>query len=341
MKMMKRILVVNVNWVGDVIFSSPVFKALKEAYPQARISCLAVPRVQEVLESIPGIDEIILYDEEGGHKNPFVKLRFIYELKKRRFDAAFLLHRSLTRALLVFCAGIPQRIGYDTKRRGVFLTRRIQPATDAIHRCDYYLNVVRSFGIPVKDGTTSLNVTADAQTQVKDILLSHDVKEDDLLVVIHPGGNWNLKRWPKDNFILLAQRLSEDFQAQVVISGALQDVPLVEEIASQLKCRVIVLAGKINLKQLIALMRRADFVISADSGPLHIASSVGSDVIGIFGPTRPEVTGPRGKGRAFISFRDVGCNRKPCYYLQCPDNVCMQSVTVKDVLDVVRQIRNP
>jgi lipopolysaccharide heptosyltransferase II len=336
-----RFLVVNVNWVGDVIFSSPVFKALKETYPRAHIACLVPPRVREVVESIPQIDEMIVYDEEGRHKNPFAKLRLVYELRKRRFDAAFLLHRSLTRAFLVFLAGIPQRIGYATKGRGMFLTQRIKPSGGSIHRCDDYLNVVRSFGIPVKDGTASLNVTADAQAQVKEILISKDVKEDDFVVVIHPGGNWNLKRWPKDNFILLAQALTEDFQARVVISGGPQEAWLVEEIAAALKNRPIVLAGSINLKHLIALMRRADLVISADSGPLHIASSVGSDVIGIFGPTRTEVTGPRGKGRAFILLRDVGCNREPCYYLQCPDNICMQAVTVEDILDVVRQIRNP
>ena len=102
---MNKILVVNVNWLGDVIFSSPIFKALKTAYPQAKISCLTVPRVREILESIPGIDEIIVYDEQGVHRNPLAKLRLIRELSQKHFDAAFLLHRSLTRALFVFLRG--------------------------------------------------------------------------------------------------------------------------------------------------------------------------------------------------------------------------------------------
>ena len=89
----------------------------------------------------------------------------------------------------------------------------------------------------------------------------------------------------------------------------------------------------------MALMKRADCVVSADSGPVHIASSVGTNVIGIFGPTRPEITGPRGSGRAVILQRDVGCNRRPCYNLECPDNICMQAVNVKEVLDAVRQFQ--
>src|SRR4051812_6816771 len=117
---MKRILVVNVNWLGDVIFSSPVFKAIKENYPQAHVACLAVPRVHEILESISGIDEIITYDERGRHRNPLAKIDLILDLKRRQFDTAFLLHGSLTRALLVYLAGIPQRVGYGTKSRGQF-----------------------------------------------------------------------------------------------------------------------------------------------------------------------------------------------------------------------------
>ena len=139
---MKRILVVNVNWLGDVIFSSPIFKALKEAYPQVHISCLALPRVKEVLESIPYIDEIIVYDEKGRHWNPFAKLGLVWSLRRRHFDVAFLLHRSLTRALLVYFAGIPQRVGYDAKGRGRFLTHEVEPLDDQVHRCDYYLNIL-------------------------------------------------------------------------------------------------------------------------------------------------------------------------------------------------------
>src|SRR3989338_10510672 len=107
---MNNILVVNVNWVGDVIFSLPIFTALKKAYPNAKVSCLAVPRVKEALEGSSSIDEIIVYEEEGAHRTPFGKLKFIGELRRRKFDAAFLLHRSLTRALIVFLAGIPKRV---------------------------------------------------------------------------------------------------------------------------------------------------------------------------------------------------------------------------------------
>lgn len=353
---MKKILIVNVNWMGDVIFSTPVFRALKEVYPAARISCLAVPRVREILESIPQIDEILMYDEKGKHRNPWAKARLICELRRCHFDAAFLLHRSLTKAFLVFAAGIPQRIGYDTKGRGFLLTHRLEANTvsrrperseglkalkGAAHRCDDYLNIIESFGIPVRDRATFLNVCHESREEIIGVLASHKIAEKDFLVVVHAGGNWDLKRWPEKNFSLLIDRLMTGANVRVIITGTREDMPLADRIASRCQCRPLILAGQVTLKQLIALMKRANLVISADSGPLHIAGSVGTDVIGLFGPTRPEVTGPRGNGRSFILQHDVGCNFKPCYHLECPDNICMQSITVEEVLDVVRQIRNP
>ena len=337
---MRKILVVNVNWVGDVIFSSPIFKALKAAYPQSRISCLAVPRVREILESIPDIDEIIIYDEQGVHRNPLAKLRLIRELSRKHFDAAFLLHRSLTRALFVFFAGVPRRTGYDANGRGRFLTRAIKiPDEQTTHRLDYYLNVVESSGVTVADRASSLTVSIASETENRDLLKRHDIGDKDFLVVVHPGGNWDLKRWPVRHFTRLIDELMKEGKVKVVISGSDRDIALARTIAADLPLKPVILAGKINLKQLMALMKRADCVVSADSGPMHIASSVGTNVIGIFGPTRPEITGPRGSGRAVILRRDVGCNRRPCYNLECPDNICMQAVNVKEVLDAVRQFQ--
>lgn len=337
---MERILVVNVNWVGDVIFSSPIFKALKEAHPKAQISCLAVPRVREVLESIPYIDEIIIYDEDGRHRNPLAKLMLIFQLRRKRFDIAFLLHRSLTRALLVYLAGIPQRVGYDEKNLGKLLTHKVENLDEPLHRSDRYLHVIESYGIPINDRHCRLSVSENAKLDIREILKSKDINENDFLVVINPGGNWGLKRWPAKNFSRLMRGFLVDMGAKVVISGAQKDFSLAEEMNGFAFHNAVSLAGQTDLKQLLALMERADLVVSADSGPLHMANSVGSDVIGLFGPTRPEITGPRGCGQVFTLQHNVGCNQESCYYLKCPDNICMKSITVDDVSEIIKQIRN-
>ena len=337
---MRRILVVNVNWIGDVIFSAPVFKTLKTEYPQARISCLAVPRVREVLESIPFIDEIIVYDEEGRHWSPLAKLALILRLRRKKFDAAFLLHRSLTRALLVYWAGIPRRIGYDEKGRGRYLTHRAEFPGSDVHRSDHYLNILESYGIKVEDRQCRLNVCPQAVKDVAALLDAGHIREDDFVVAVNPGGNWDLKRWPHERFSLLISRLMEQAQAKVVVTGAVKDALWNRKIMALFRHKPLDLTGKTNLKQLMALFKRADIVVSADSGPLHLASGVGTDVIGLFGPTRPEITGPRGPGRSIVIQQDVGCNREPCYHIKCPDNTCMQAISVNDVIEHIQHIRN-
>ena len=337
---MKKILVVNVNWLGDVVFSLPVFKALKETYPHSRISCLAPSRVKEILESSSYVDQIICYDERGAHRSFLKKLQLIQDLRREKFDIAFLLHRSFTRALLVFLAGIPLRVGYDTKKRGFLLTRAIKPLDSLQHRSDIYLYIIESFGIEVRDRRCELLVSDQALTAVAKILRSYSISTDDFLVVIHPGGNWDLKRWPKEKFAFLTSRLIKEFQAKVIVVGSQDDASLAQEIFALAEHKPVLLTGMLTLKELLALMKKASVVVSADSGPLHLSAAVRTPVIGLFGPTHPAVTGVRGGGRYSMIQKDVGCNREPCYYLDCPDNICMRSIEVDDVIKEIKKIRN-
>jgi heptosyltransferase-2 len=333
-----NILVVNVNWLGDVIFSTPVFKALKTAYPQARVSCLAVPRVKGVLEHCPFIDEIIVYDEKGTHWYPWEKLKLVLSLRRKKFDTAFLLHRSLTRAFLVFMAGIPVRVGFKTRKPSLFFTRQVTVGDD-LHRMDEYAGIVKDLGIPVED-CYELDVPPADVKHMEQLLGRHGVDPQDYLVVVNAGGNWDLKRWPYERFAQLVARLVRDFRVKVVIPGADKDVGLAYSIAKLSGVEPVVLAGSTDLKSLMALFKRANCVISNDTGPLHLAASLGTDVIALFGPTRPEITGPRGRGRAFVLHKEIGCNKAPCYHLACSFNECLHSITVDDVCEAFQTIRN-
>lgn len=339
---MRKILVVNVNWLGDVIFSSPVFRALRQHDPDAHIACMAVPRVKEILECVDAIDEIIEYDEEGRHKGLLGKAMFVGALRKKKFDEAFFLSRSFSRVSLAALAGIPRRIGYDHKNRGKLLTHVIAPPLQDLHRSDYYLNVVRSYGIPVNDPKTILTVPREEQNDIEGLLKSNGINAGDYVIALNPGGNWDLKRWPAENFTRLIDALNQTMQVKLLMTGSEKDRELVERICSACKTlpRPAVLTGKMTIKQLLALMKRIHMFISADSGPLHMASSVGCAAVGIFGPTRPEVTGPRGSNGCMILQKEVGCNKKACYHLECQDNICMQATTAQDVYAAVRYIKN-
>jgi len=329
--MSKRILIVNVNWVGDVLFSTPFIRAVREANPDAHIACLLHPRCREMIEANPRLDEVIIYDEEGVHRSLFGKWALIKELRKKKFDTVFLLHRSFTKALITYMAGIRERIGYPAKKRGIILTRVIEEPAEEMHKVEYFLNIARSCGMGVKNVTYEFFVRDADRKFIGELLRNNGISDKDIVVVVCPAGNWPPKRWPVENFARLCDELAEKSGARIVLSAAEKDLKLVEDIKSVMAARPVIAAGKTSLKQLGALLERANLVVANDTGPMHIASAVGTKTIALFGPTSPRLTGPYGKGPFRIVSGNESCE-VPCYDITCADNVCMSAIKVEDVL---------
>ena len=328
--MAKKILIVNVNWVGDVLFSTPFIKAVREAYPDGYIACLLHPRCLEMLEGNPRLNEIILYDEERKHRGLLGKLKLINILRKKKFDKAFILHRSFTKAFVAYLSGIKERIGYPTKNRARLLTKIAEEPIEEMHKVEYFLNLASSDGIVPADRSYEFFIKDTDRAYIKNFLAEFGVNEKDLLVVLCPGGNWDPKRWPKENFAGLADMLTEKIGAKIVISGARKDMKLAEEIKGMMKNKPIISCDRTTLKQLGALLARANLVIANDTGPMHIAVSMKANVIALFGPTSAHITGPYGKGNYKIISRYDACEI-PCYDVTCKDNKCMTAITIEDV----------
>ena len=327
-----RILIVEVNWLGDVLVSTPAIKALRGKFPDSFIACLIVPRVKEVLKGNPNIDRLIVYDEAGLHKGLFGKIGLVRELRENNFDLAVLFHRSFTRAMIVYAAGIPERLGYSTLKRKYLLTKPLpMPDKDSSHRVDYYLDLVKPLGCGTQDRFYEFFTSADDEEYIESFLEREGIVPGDFVVCLNAGGNWFPKRWPKENFALLADRLINEYKAKVIFSGSEQDVELVEEILRQMTYKPVIAAGYTSLKQSACLFRKADLLISSDSGPLHIAAGVGANIIGLFGPTSHLVTAPIGKGRISSIHKDIVCT-VPCYDKKCVENKCMWEISVEDVL---------
>ena len=338
-KSCKRILIVNVNWLGDVLFSTVSIKAIRRRFPESFIASMVVPRCKEMLEGNPNLDEIIIFDEEGEHKGIIGKIKFIFLLKKRHFDTVFLFHRSFTRLFLCYLAGIPERIGYWRRKGGFLLTKKIEPPPSGIHRADYYLNLVKEAGIEITETGCDFFLSEDARDSVSRFLEENGVKRSDFLISVNPGANWSLKRWPLDRFAELSDRLIERYNAKIVITGSQSDIKLAQEITDKMKHTPIIASGRTNLKELGALFRFSDLVISADTGPMHIAVCMQTPLIALFGPTSPDITGPyAARGPTKVIQKDVGCNI-PCYNLDCKQNRCMQAITVDDVLKAIEELK--
>jgi len=338
MEKSKRILIFNVNWLGDVLFSTATIRNIRLNFPDSFIACIIPSRCYPILKDNPHLDEIIIFDDKDRHRNLLAQLNFVKFLKNKRFDTAFLLHRSFTRALICRLAGVPQRIGYHTRKRAFLLTKNIPtPGKDTLHRIDYYLKIIENYGLKVEDRYMEFFVRKEDEEFVSVFLKNQGVKENEFLVVLNPGGNWLPKRWPRDYWSTLADRLITESGARIVITGSFHDVSLVLNIKERMKEKPIVASGVFNIKQLGALCKRADLFITADTGPLHIANAVGTKkIVALFGPTSPEITGPYPLKNVKILCRDVGCPI-PCYVVHCRDNRCMKTITPDDIIEQIKQ----
>lgn len=334
----KRILIFNVNWLGDVLFSTATLRNIRRNYPDSFIACIIPSRCYPILKGNPYLDEVIIFDEKERQRSSLAKLRFVQLLKTKKFDVVFLLHRSFTRALICRLAGIPERIGYYTKKRGFLLTKRITPVgRDTLHRIDYYLNIIEKAGLKVEDRYLEFFIDDKDANFIEEFLDKKSIGKDEFLVAINPGGNWLPKRWPQVHWAMLADKLITEFGAKIIITGNYADIYTAHKIRDLMKEKPIIASGVFNLKQLGALCKRLDLFITADTGPLHIANALGTKrIIALFGPTSPEITGPYPLKNTFILSKDVDC-KIPCYVVRCKDNRCMKAVTPDDVIEKIRE----
>jgi len=341
MKSGERILIFNVNWVGDVLFSTATIRNIRFNYPHSYIACIVPSRCYQVLKGNPHLDEIIIFDEKDRHKGVFEQLDFIRLLRSKGFTTVFLLHRSFSRALICRLAGIPERIGYDTKKRGFLLTKKFKPPRiDSRHRIDYYLNIIEQAGLKIEDRYTEFFTGEEDELFVENFLKNNGIKEGDLVISVNPGGNWPPKRWLKEYWAEVADRLVSEFKARLIITGSHNDIPLAQAIKKLMRGSPILACGVLNLKQLATLTKRSDVFITADTGPLHIANASGArNIIALFGPTDPSLTGPYPLRNTVIIQKNTDC-RIPCYEVHCKDNRCMKSIKPDDVIKAVESVIN-
>lgn len=337
----KRILIFNVNWLGDVLFSTAAIRNIRRNFPNTFIACIIPSRCYSVLKGNPHLDEVILFDEKDRHKGMLERLKFIQYLKMKRFDTVFLLHRSFSRTLICRLADIPEKIGYSTKKRAFLLTKKIiPPKKDSLHRIDYYLNIIEKAGLRVEDRYPEFFVSEEDEEFVDKFLDDKSIRKGEFLVGINPGGNWLPKRWPSNYWARLCEQLISEFGFKVIVTGSTSDIALVKEIRNLMIERPIVACAELNIKQLAALCKRLDLFITADTGPLHIANAVGTKkIIALFGPTSTLITGPVPSNNISILQKDVGC-KIPCYVVNCKDNRCMKTITPEEVLEQVKLLRS-
>lgn len=339
--MNKKILIVRLDRMGDVVLSTPVIKTVREAYPDSYIAFMVRPVCRDIVEGSPYLDEVIIYDKEGGEKGLIGNAKFILGLKRKKFDTAIVLHPTTRTHLVAFLAGIRERVGYDRKM-GFLLTKRI-PHLKHLglrHEIDYTLDLLRYIGLEPKVKELYMPINSRSEEKVADIFKRHGVKESDKVVVINPSASCVSKRWSAERFAKVADKLAEHRGARIIIISGVSDKNFGDNVANAMRKSRVNLSGKTSVGDVASLLKHSSLFISNDSGPVHIACAVGTPVIAIFGRSdrglSPLRWGPTGEGD-IVLHKDAGCGL--CLAHNCKSGFkCLKAVTVEDVLGAAETI---
>lgn len=355
--MSKKFLLINPFGVGDVLFTSPVVKAIKEVYPQSFIGYWCNQRTAELFKCSPFIDKV--YDfSRGDLKKIFARsklegikraLRLWLALRRERYDVCLDFSLDHRYGLVSKLCGINTRIGFDYKHRGRFLTHKIGiEGYSARHIVDYYLELLKFISInPVKKDL-NLFICGDARNKINELFSKLGISDSDLIISIAPGAgaSWGkdaaLKHWPAQCFAEVANRLARDFRAKVLLLGDPSERPIAEAILKQTHNKIIDLVGKSGLQDLAAILEKSCLLITNDGGPMHLAVALGIKTVTIFGPVDDKVYGPypAGNPRHIVIKKNLSC--RPCYKKfrmpQCLHNKeCLFLISPEEVLEQVRR----
>ncbi len=343
----QKVLIRSTNWVGDAVMSVPALMEIRRIFPNARISLLVRPWVQDVYAAVDFIDEILVYDKTGKHKGWTGMRRMAAELRGGHFDLAILLQNALEAALISYWARIPLRLGYARDGRGLLLTHavRIDPEVRKVHQAYYYLGILAGAGLLAKRPweatgfrlqSIAIGVRDADRGAARDMLRSYGIGHEHPVVGMNPGASYGgAKRWPAERFAAVGDALARDCGAGVAIFGAPNERYIAEEVSKRMEMPAAVLAGRTTLGQLMGLIQECDLFITNDSGPMHLAAALDVPQLAIFGSTSEVATGPL-SGRAQVIKQQVDCN--PCFLRECPiDFRCMLRVTVDEVLGAARR----
>jgi len=335
-----------VNWIGDAVLTIPSIRAVRKAFPLARISLLIKPRVSEIFENNPDIDEIIPYDE--SYQGLAGKMKLAKTLRRKDFDAAILFQNAFDAAFIAWLAGIPERTGYGRDYRGFLLTRAAPLSRDTTsqHQAYYYLNLLRAIGIESKEIRPYIYLTDEERLWARDFINStFNIQHSTFKIGINPGATYgSAKRWPPEKFAELISRIISEIDGKVIIFGSEAETGIADEIIgkirnpkSEIRNKILNTAGKTTLRQLAALTAECDAFVTNDSGPMHIASALFVPVAAIFGSTDKTATGPFGEGHKIIT-KHLSCS--PCMKRECPEGHlrCMTEITAGDVFAALRDI---
>jgi predicted lipopolysaccharide heptosyltransferase III len=343
---LRRILVVQTQRLGDVVVLTPLLTALKRQFPEAHLTALVHRPHDVVLQNNPDVDAVMTYDRQKQHRSLSARLKLAQELRAGKYDWALCVHAASSVALAVALAGIPWRTvawryaGERPPHWARLFHQHVKQDRRAPgrHEVEHNLDVLRELGIEPDHSGLRVVVSPEEREWASTYLAQIGWDAVRPLAILHPGHGGGRQCWPAENFVSLAEGLIAE-GVQVGLTGAGGEVAEAEAIAVAVREPVQQIAGKTNLRQLLAILERASLFVSVPTGPMHLAAALRLPTVALYGPTdlRVDVTRFHPYGppyHAVESSIDCPCDDSH----KCLNAVCMTGIEPLAVLRAARDL---
>nr|MBP7322720.1 glycosyltransferase family 9 protein [Deltaproteobacteria bacterium] len=344
----KKILIIRLGAVGDVIRTLPALQALRSNLPHAYLAWAVEDRAASLLLNHPDLDEVFVIPRQKWQREPLSLSTYrsasdlLRKIRRARFDYALDFHGLLKSGLITLLSGSAHRYGFSRafcKEGNHLFTNYHQMLPEyKINRVERNLFLVKALGLNIDDHTPTIPISSEDQMVANAIMSTSGRDGSRLKILIHPGSSPQTpyKRWHWRRYAHLADGIIQRYGATVFFTGAQDEFDTVRQITGQMTESQYVICHTSTLTQLSALIKRCSLYIGNDTAPMHLAAFVGIPVIALFGPTDPTENAPYARNRSVVIRKDVSCN--PCRNRRCNDLRCMDAISVDDVLEAVEGI---
>jgi ADP-heptose:LPS heptosyltransferase len=332
------VLLINSTALGDLLFSTPAIRALKETYPGWRLDLLAHPGPAALAAPSPRLERVIPLP---GRKWQLWGL--MRELKRSRYDLVIILHGNDPQAtLLARATGSPYIIGSGGSPLNFAYSARVSREDLYEHAIERRLNFVRLLGADTGDKSMELFLPPGEPEQSDALLAGHFGGTPSWLAAFHPTGSAPYKWWPRESFAALGNYLHEAYGAAFLIISSREDRREAGALAAMIKAPSLLTGGRTSLAGAAALLTRCRVFVGSDSGPLHMALALGVPSIALLGADHPRRVGPYLVDWGVSLYRkEEACSQEPCLNRGCPDNRCLKAIRPEEVAGLIRSWWEP
>jgi lipopolysaccharide heptosyltransferase I len=344
-KSVKKILIIKLSALGDVVHALPVARTLRQEYPDAFIAWMVEERYQELLYNNPDIDEVITLRTKHWRKNWNWEtckeiLQTKNNLQQKNFDVVFDFHGLIKSGLIAMLSGAKTKVGFHRKNckekiSCIFTNKKGPYMAGGIHVVDMYLTLVQSaLGIQKQIKQFPLSTTDNQEEKIEAFLQNHAELTAKPIIGINPGAGFESKLWQLERFAQLADRIVDEMGCSILLTWGPGEEDKVKKIATLMQQKNWI-APATTIQESIALYKHLKLLVSCDSGPLHLCAALGIATVSLFGPTDPVRNGAYGLHHETV-YKMLPCSF--CWKKKCPlgTNECMEQVSVGEVFDAVR-----